>query len=120
MSYPHYTSGRSAHLRYECSYPVAVKGYQWAKEYNDDNNDKDPRHDLILKETRQELAFIVTAAGLTFFISLILLIGLCTECISAKTKHVLATFNLILEFALAVVIALRASNNSNFRHVNTV
>ena len=53
------------------------------------------------------------AAGLTFFISIALLIGLYNA-FSPKTGHNLAAFNLILELSIAVGIALRASNNSNF------
>ena len=56
------------------------------------------------------------AAGLTFFISIALIIGLYNS-FSPKTGHNLAAFNLILELSIAVGIALRASNNSNFWNI---
>jgi uncharacterized membrane protein (DUF485 family) len=76
---------------------------------------RQPEAHLLYKEARQELAFVVVAAGLTFFIAIILLIAICTNCLSSRTQHILAVILLVLEFAIAVVIALRASNLSNRR-----
>jgi hypothetical protein len=52
---------------------------------------------------------------LTFIISLILLIGICADKFSPKARHILASFNLVLEFAIAVVVAIVASQTSNWR-----
>ena len=92
-------------------------GYNFAKDW--DNRFNNTQTNLYLKEQKQETGFIIIAAGLTFFISIALLIGLCTDRISPRARHVLATFNLMLEFAIAVVISLRASNNSNLRDSST-
>lgn len=96
-------------------YIVATQGYYFAQDAIDHNVTHMFNPALYLKEQKQEAAFIIVAAGLTFFISLFLLVGLCTDCISPKLKHFLSAFNLVLEFSIAVVVALRASNNSNLR-----
>ncbi len=70
---------------------------------------------LYYDEIKQEISFIIIAAALTFFLSVALLISICSECLSPRARHVLATLNIILEFAIAVVLALRASNNSNLK-----
>ena len=92
-------------------------GYKFSKDYRDTANGTNFQTvgDLYYDEMKQEISFIIIAAGLTLIFSVILLAGLCTDCISPKAKHILATLTLILEFAIAVVLALRASNNSNMR-----
>lgn len=92
-------------------------GYKFSKDYRDTANGTifQTVGDLYYDEMKQEISFIIIAAGLTLIFSVILLAGLCTDCISPKAKHILATLTLILEFAIAVVLALRASNNSNMR-----
>ena len=67
------------------------------------------------RDFNQFAAFIIIAAGLTFFISIVLLVALCADKLSPKIRHVLATFNLILEFAIAVAVAIAASQASNLR-----
>lgn len=67
------------------------------------------------RDYHQFAAFVIIAAGLTFFISIVLLVALCADKLSPRVRHVLATFNLILEFAIAVTVAIAASQASNLR-----
>lgn len=60
-------------------------------------------------------AFLIIAAGLTFIISIILLVAYCGNKLTPKSRHLLATLNLILEFAIAVVVSINASLISNSR-----
>ena len=113
MPHPHHPPCRPAPRAYGPLHLVVTQGYKFAQDYDDDSNNDRSR--LYFKEQKQEIIFIVIAAGLTFFISLALLAGICTDCISPRVKHVLATFNLLLELSIAVVVALRASNNYNWR-----
>jgi hypothetical protein len=63
----------------------------------------------------QLAAFLIIAAGLTFIISIVLLIALCANKFTPRIRHILATFNLILEFAIAVCVSIAASQASNLR-----
>jgi hypothetical protein len=63
----------------------------------------------------QFASFLIIAAGLTFIISLVLLVALCADKFSPRVRHILATFNLILEFAIAVTVSIEASKISNLR-----
>jgi uncharacterized membrane protein len=67
------------------------------------------------RDFNQFAAFLIIAAGLTFIISIVLLIALCADKLSPRLRHILATFNLILEFAIAVTVAIAASMASNLR-----
>lgn len=60
-------------------------------------------------------AFLIVAAGLTFIISIILLVAYCANKLTPRSRHLLATLNLILEFAIAVVVSINASTISNLR-----
>jgi hypothetical protein len=98
---------------------VVVVGYEYGKNFYDRLERSDIAqgvyNDLFFKQQKQELGFVVVAAGLTFFISLALIAGLYSN-LSPKVLLTLAAANLILEFAIAVVIALVASQNSNYKH----
>lgn len=67
------------------------------------------------KDFNQFAAFLIVAAGLTFIISIILLVAYCGNKLTPKSRHILATLNLILEFAIAVVVSINASIISNLR-----
>ena len=60
-------------------------------------------------------AFLIIAAGLTFIISIILLIAYCGNKLTPRSRHLLATLNLILEFAIAVAVSIAASITSDLR-----
>ena len=64
---------------------------------------------------KQEALFLfVTSAVLLIFI-LVLLFAFCCHCLSYRTKHILVTLILVLEFAIAVVLLLRYANNENLQ-----
>lgn len=67
------------------------------------------------RDFSQFAAFLIIAAGLTFIVSFILLIAFCTDRLTPRTRHILATFNLILEFAIAVTVSIEASQTCNRR-----
>lgn len=95
-----------------------VYGHRWSKDRRDQSVGV-PVHtvysELYYDEMNQEISFIIIAAALAFFFALALLIAICSEGMSPRARHVLATLVAILEFAIAVVLALRASNNSNLK-----
>jgi hypothetical protein len=67
-----------------------------------------------INQQQKEIAFVIPVAGLTFFISLALII--CIENSTSPQSLVgLAAFNLIFEFAIGVTIAQLASRNSDIR-----
>ena len=61
------------------------------------------------KSSNHFMAFIIVAAALLAIIAAILLIAVCTDCLSQKIKIILAVLGLMLLFALAVVLAIKAS-----------
>jgi hypothetical protein len=58
-------------------------------------------------------SFWIVASALTFFLSIALLIAICGDRLTAKTRHILATLTLLLEFAIAVSMSITASMVSN-------
>lgn len=69
------------------------------------------------KDFNQFAAFLIVAAGLTFIISIALLIAYCGNKLTPRSRHLLATLNLILEFAIAVAVSIGASVTSDLRHL---
>jgi hypothetical protein len=67
------------------------------------------------RDFNQFASFLCVAAAMTFIISFILLIAFCSDRLTLRARHVLATFNLILEFAIAVTVSIEASQTSNRR-----
>lgn len=68
-----------------------------------------------LRDFNQLAAFWIIAAGITFFLSIILLIAICGNYLTAKLRHMLASLTLVLEFAIAVTVSITASRVSNLR-----
>jgi hypothetical protein len=67
------------------------------------------------RDYHQLAAFWIIAAGLTFFLSIPLLIAIYGNKFTAKVRHLLASLTLVLEFAIAVTISIAASRVSNLR-----
>jgi len=73
-------------------------------------NPLDP-HQLYYQEMKQEALFLFASCAALLVLILIVLFAFCCHCLSYRTKHVLVTLILVLEFAIAVVLLLRYANN---------
>lgn len=109
MLAPDNPSRRVALRWYSTFYVVAGTGHQWYNSRPSLSNGVNYQN----KNFNQFAAFIIIAALFTLIINVILLIGFFSEKISPKVEHILATLNLMLSFAIAVVIAILASCASN-------
>ena len=83
---------------------LKCKGGQAVNVFGDNN--------YAYKSYRHWMAFIIVAAILLAIIAFILLIAVCTDSLSSKVRIILTVLGLMLLFALAVVIAIMASQTN--------
>ena len=113
----------STHCWYFCTDSVAIMGLKWRDDIRDytrrmglSPNYLDQVYDNDL--TREAIFLFVTAGAIFIFAVVLLLVSCCK--ITPRGRHILATFIMMLEFTIGVVLLLRNRNNSDLDDFSTL